>query len=256
MVEQRPNLRMLIAPARSGTTAFLHTIAQHQLVDTATGAMKTNLKSGGYLNYNIYDAISVYPFLFYKATLGTATTAECTYNPFRSKEDVNRVKPLFLIRDPLQTFNSWKKMNWGSIDLFILAYQNALTLYKYASNASPYTRCVTYEHLANNPERIFKKLLWDWDIPFDENIFIWRTNLGNDTIKYKKLDDWRAKLIRDIKRGFHKNLLEGEQRFYMRQESDLVLLSYEKEKLNNLFREKYDFLRNISLLYYLQEEQS
>src|SRR5690349_1826531 len=146
----RPRLRMLIAPVRSGTTAFLHLMAQSSYVDTATGVMKRNLRAGGAPDYRIYEMSSRFPFLFYKASFGYRCAAECTYDPFRSSCDIVATRPLFLLRDPVQTLNSWRRRGWIGTDLklFLLAYRSVVGLFRRAAQDSERVRCLAYEHLA------------------------------------------------------------------------------------------------------------
>lgn len=240
-------LRMILAPVRSGTTAFLHQMSQSKYVDTATGLMREGVRSGGCPDYSIYHLSSSYPFLVYKASFGHRSEMECSYQPFRSSQDVEAIRPVFLFRDPVQTLNSWRRAGWIGADLhrFFLAYRWVLNLHTRALNESAKTLCLTYEHMAAQPEMVFPQLFHHWEIPFDSALLIWRTSPGNCTIKHRSLDAQRAKMAQHIDQGIHRNLTDGAARFRL-VINPVVLTHREVCAVNREFRDEYSSLHTKS----------
>jgi hypothetical protein len=249
----KPKLRFLIAPARSGTTAFLHTMSQSSNIGTASGSIKRFLRDGGNEDYSIYEIKSRFEYLFYRALFGRGSIAECTYSVFRSDEDISLTRPLFLFRDPVQTFNSWKKVgnSYDIIDNFIVAYQHTLNQY-YRVREVGEGRCITYEGISKNSEQAFRKIFSYWDIPYDEQILNWHTELGEKTIKAEEHDDQQKKLRTHISMGLHKSLIDGTQAFRSVQ-NQLFLESYEISQLEYKFRVPYEEIALVSQQYLLLE---
>jgi hypothetical protein len=210
---------MLLSPVRSGSTAFIHTVAQHPLIETATFLMKKNIFYNSYstdIDYSIYNLLAEKPYLVYKTTFGYKTKLEATYKPFRSNEDVLSTKPLFMFREPVQTYNSWKKKAWGNIEIFVMSYIHTKELYDRAKDISNIIRCITYEHIGKCPKKLFKQVFDYWDFPYDPSILKWNTSLGEMTIQfygdYNK--QMKGRFCKDIKKGIYSSIINGCQTFH------------------------------------------
>lgn len=241
----RPELRMLVAPVRSGTTAFMHSVAQNVYVDTASGAMKRHLRSGGRTDYGIYEATSPRPFLFYKASFGYHTALECCYTPFRSDEDITATRPVFLLRDPVQTLNSWRRAGWIGPDLrlFRLAYHRVFELWQQARTVDSRVVGLSYEYLATNPALVFPDIFANWGIPYDHSSLRWRNQPGEATITSDSVPDRRAKLVGNVNRGIHRSLVNGPATYTLVR-NGLVLSDTEVQLVNNEFRGIYDTMES------------
>lgn len=248
---KKPELRFLLTPARSGTTAFLHTIAQSPHVDTASGSIKKYLRAGGHEDYSIYESVSKFPYLFYRVAFGRGSVAECAYNPFRTDKDIANTRPLFLFRDPVQTFNSWKRVGkpYDTLDLFTIAYQHTLDMYYHCKKITEKATCVAYEHLATRAEQIFWKIFCDWGIPYDEKILIWNTKLGEGTIKAYDLEEQRTKLERQIHTGMHDSLIVGPQTYRL-VENEMILTLDEIYQIKIRFQANYEEISSHSAHYF------
>lgn len=234
---------MLLAPVRSGTTAFLHQLSQSSYVDTATGVIREEIRKSGHPNYSIYRMSSRHPFLVYKASFGHRSEGECSYNTFRSTLDIDTTRPVFLFRDPVQTLNSWRRAGWIGSDLrlFFRAYHWALTLHRQTASESSQTRCVTYELLAADPASIFPQIFEHWGIPFDDGLLAWRTTPGDGTIKHSLLNAQRAKMALHIDQGVHRTLIDGPAAFRP-VVSPVILTDREVEAVNRELRDQYSAL--------------
>lgn len=220
---------MLISPVRSGSTAFLHTISHHPEVETATFLMKKNIFYGTSddIDYSIYSSLPQKKYLFYKATMGYQSKLECTYNPFRNELDIIETRPLFMFRDPVLTYNSWKKIGWGSLELFIHTYQYVYELYNHAKSISPEIKCITYDFLSKNPSK-FSEILEYWGIPNVQNISKWKNKLGENTVNFRAdiNHKMRNRFLVDIKNGVYDSILKGPQEFCYKH-SDIILTNRE-----------------------------
>ncbi|MFI6575978.1 hypothetical protein ACIBFB_09260 [Nocardiopsis sp. NPDC050513] len=235
----RPELRMLIGVARSGTTAFLHLMSQSPHVRTATWSMKSTLRDG-HVDYGVYDRLCDRPVLFYKASFGRRSPAECRYDPFRSVEDVVTVRLLFLFRDPVQCLNSWRRMGWGrDVELFSVAYRHALDLCRTARGSSDSAVCVSYEHLAAHADSIFPQIFSHWGIPYEGMTVAWAVPVGGPSISVDWLSERRLKMMRHLGSGLHASLVRGPQR-YRYVSNEVVLSRSEVNEVERLFRREYE----------------
>lgn len=239
----RPQLRFLIAPVRSGTTAFMHTMAQHSELDTATFVMKRHLSDQAAhcrVDYGVYDVMSSKQFLVYKATFGCENPLLCCYPPFRTDSDIARTKPLFLFRDPVQTFNSWKRRKWGDVHLFSLAYHHVYNLYRYACAVSSKCLAITYEQLSTASSTVLPQIFQYWNVPYRPDLLTWQTPLGEATYKASAAlgDEIRARFANDRRCGHYDSIMTGEQR-YRFQENELILTDNEIQIIERTNRPIY-----------------
>ncbi len=207
------SLRFLLATVRSGTTAFLHTVSQHPLIDTASGTMKRYIRSTGRVDYSIYNMQSSLPHVVYRVLFGPKTLQECQYEPFRTAQDIIATKPLFLVREPVTTMNSWKRACYGDLDLFNAAYSHVLRLFEHSRRLSD-VRCIAYEYLAVHPGQLFPLIFKYWEIP-DAPVLPWKTGLSPSSITLHAIPEERGKLSRHIASGLHDTLLGGPRTYWL-----------------------------------------
>lgn len=210
---------MLVSPVRSGSTAFIHTIAQHPLIETATFLMKKNISydpSSTNIDYSIYNLLAERPYLVYKITFGHKTKLEATYEPFRNNKDILKTSPLFMFREPVQTYNSWKKRGWGNIEIFAMSYQHVKELYDKAKNVNNITQCITYEHISKFPEKLFRQVFDYWDVPYDQDVLNWKTSLGETTIQFygDYNNQMKERFCKSIKKSTYSSIINGCQKFH------------------------------------------
>ena len=61
------------------------------------------------------------------------------------------VRPVFLIRDPIRVFDSWKNVGWTDERSLIDCYTNMFRMLRQAP--SPAISYLLYEHLIQEPQR-------------------------------------------------------------------------------------------------------
>ena len=172
--EQVP-MRVIVGACRSGTTALLQVFAQHPAVHCVYQPIKTGLRHTGVPDYGIYHGshpvFADHPaVVVVKETLGHATWDECTFDPLENDAVIRQVRPLFLFRHPVQTWNAWKRLGWGSLALFIAVYQHQYGLMSRARAITPYAKAITVESLSRYKRMVFPQICAGWDLPFAPEI--------------------------------------------------------------------------------------
>lgn len=92
---------------------------------------------------------------------------ELSHEKFKDSVVNKIVRPVFLIRDPIRVFDSWKDSQFGSwrdIKNFIMCYNNLLSFTNQAS--SPPTLCVIYEQVVHDPRTQVNRICSHWGVPF------------------------------------------------------------------------------------------
>ena len=88
-------------------------------------------------------------FLINKEELGNdLRKGEGDYNVIPDADSYNLVKPVFLFRDPIRTFDSWKHMGWKDIDSLIGCYHN---LFRMVNATAGKSYCLLYKRVISAP---------------------------------------------------------------------------------------------------------
>ena len=184
--------RILITPVRGGSGAFLRAFENNPHVHGVHQPIKSSLRETGVVDYSIYQQdhpiYLQYPgkFIVAKETIGFVNE-ECTFNPFPDDIAIIESKPLFMFRDPFQTWNSWIKFEYieqerkTDFDFFIISYQHTYKLCKNAIQVSSNASCLTLEKLGDSPQKIFPNICHKWGIPYDTNMLQWSFSFGQNT---------------------------------------------------------------------------
>lgn len=192
-------MRFFISPTRSGSTALLHAFANNSNVDTV---FHQPVKSGYREDKNEFD----YSFfeigndryghvLVAKETVGGFAGAEATFSPLpnhgdnimvgpwmASPDEIRRIEPMILIRDPFQTWNSIHKLNeysagkseyYSPFEYFVQSYKNVADFLIAAKEEGLPVHALTQEMLAADPHGIMEKLCDKWGIPYDPAMVNW-----------------------------------------------------------------------------------
>lgn len=151
--------------------------------------MKEGIREGTGPDYSFFDgthpSFSKHPgkIFFAKEVLGHTRPEESTFQLFPDDDAVRRSRPLFLLRDPIGTWSSWKKCKtagkegWEGvcdIEMFKLAYEHTYQTFVSARQISDQVTCLTREHLLQNPQRVFKLVCDRWEIPFESSMIQWK----------------------------------------------------------------------------------
>ncbi|MBW4544774.1 MAG: hypothetical protein KME25_10085 [Symplocastrum torsivum CPER-KK1] len=183
-----PTIRVLISPCRSGSTAFMRSMAQNPDVHCFFQPIKEGVREGKSPSYSIFDgthktfAQNPGKIFFIKETFGHAFQEECCFEAFPNQESVVRSRSIFLLRDPVETWSSWKKLKaagkkgWEGVcdfNLFKTAYKHTHDTFMRNQDISDQITCLTREHLLENPYKVFQLICSRWDIPFTDNMIHW-----------------------------------------------------------------------------------
>jgi len=168
------NLIFLISPCRSGSTALLYGFSQIPTVfpyyQPIKGAIRERKKF-------VMPDIS-HGYHLFKETIGHENMDVCSYNPFEHIPSDIRINAIFLFRNPVNTWESWKKMGWNpNLGLFIHAYSNAYNLLKKRLQTHPEsTSCIIYDSLENTEivSFIARTLCKKIGLPYTSNIIQWK----------------------------------------------------------------------------------
>ncbi|MCJ1251739.1 hypothetical protein MMC30_008976 [Trapelia coarctata] len=83
------------------------------------------------------------------------------------------VKPLFLFRDPIRVFDSWKNVGWQEIESLVMSYK---TLHAHLSD-----KCISiiYEELIREPRYTLEAICAFWEIGFNNNMLHFKHHFGD-----------------------------------------------------------------------------
>jgi len=175
-------VRALFSTMRSGSTLVMHCLAQHPNISCISGTIKKSpeLKSENISWEGVLSWKHEKDFLFVKNTYD-----KNIYYPFYNTKVIPLLRPLFLFREPVQTINSiiLKEFMNSSVEDAIKAYKKgAYGSYVKAKKISPENiRCITYETLSSQPEKVLKKLLRFWEIPWNPAVVDWPDTFSEKT---------------------------------------------------------------------------
>lgn len=196
----QPDLRMLVALPRSGSTMTMCVLAEHPDVGvtsrlTLMGKMPPRQGPRGtprgfepdYTAFDGYNTPEPHPVFAVAQSrghklivskeetgndlaTGTPTLNECNYPVFPDDAAIRMTRPAFLIRDPKSAFDSWLSKGWDDIDAFITAYRNIGDQYERAKAVIPGTPIISYDMMVESRENqsaVFQGICQHWDIEFD-----------------------------------------------------------------------------------------
>ncbi|KAI1820304.1 Haloacid dehalogenase-like hydrolase [Xylaria intraflava] len=119
--------------------------------------------------------------LICKEELGNDTKkGECSYELLPSRSEYAAVRPVFLIRDPVRVFDSWKKIGWTDLRSLIDCFDNLFRMLAQAD--SSLISCLLYEQLAQEPRREVERVCARWGIPFSPAMLDFTMPFGSSFI--------------------------------------------------------------------------
>lgn len=264
---ESPTVRLLISPCRSGSTAFMHAMSQNPQVQAMYQPIKTSMRETGYPDYSFFDGshkiFKDYPNKVFviKETIGHANVAECTLEVFPNPKAVIYSKPVYLFREPVETWNSWKKHNlagnsWqelnltelegkSNLNLFLKSYSHVYQSFKTSQLISPEVSCLTREHLLRDCKRVLQILCRKWDISFSNSMIDWEKSFDdNDNFTCTNIDKKLFEFIQtDLKKSRTLTYVENENKI------DLVTQE-ERKEIEKKLSPLYEKVREWSALYY------
>jgi hypothetical protein len=180
------SVKLAISLCRAGSTALIHALSQNGDIDCHYQPIKAGNRSTGIPDYGIFDLRSESRYIVAKETIGHGTELDCTYQVFPNEQAMRDARPLFLLREPQETFNAWKILGWTDIERFVSSARNLFdTLYQVAEATGERPLIVTYNGLTSTPEETLRRICEHWGIPFVPQMLEWQLPyLENDRIRY------------------------------------------------------------------------
>ena len=178
-----PQIRFFVACPRSGSTLLMRIFAESPLCAVTSRLLlmgKADSKEEGFSpDYSILENPSNHStflsalqsgkqFLICKEELGNdRRKGECLYNVCPTPAYA-MTRPIFLFRDPIRVFDSWKSVGWADAQSLIDCYINMFQMLSRAPLRA--VSCLVYERLIQNPKTEIERICARWGIPFSESM--------------------------------------------------------------------------------------
>lgn len=178
-----PQIRFLVACPRSGSTLLMRIFAESPVCAVTSRLLlmgKAGSEEGFSPDYSILEnpfhhktfmsaLKSGKQFLICKEELGNdSRKGECLYNICPTPSAYAMARPIFLFRDPVRVFDSWKNVGWTDAQSLIDCYTN---MFHMLSRAPPHAvSCLVYERLIQQPKTEIERICARWGIPFSESM--------------------------------------------------------------------------------------
>ncbi len=228
------NLRVIVSLCKGGSTALLHSLAHAPDVTCYLQTVKSGQRTSGAPDYSVYEQVHD-GIVLSKETIGHTCIADCTLRIFPSDDAIRATSPVFLFRDPVDTWASWARSGWGTLETFKLAYGHALALYDRARGLAPGVTGIHYEEFAGDPEAAFRKLCRILGIRFTHEMIHWRYRFPDQSPVI-----WRQDVQEDFDSG-HADRTRTSKGFSYRR-TDFVLAGHEVSEIERRFRSRYEEL--------------
>lgn len=228
------NLRVIVSLCKGGSTALIHSLAHAAGVTCYLQTVKSGQRTRGKPDYTVYYRAHE-GIVLSKETIGHSTVADCTLRIFPSDEAIRATAPLFLFRDPVDTWASWSRAGWGSLEFFELAYGHALGLYERARRLDAGAAAIRYESFGDDPVAAFRSLCDILGVRYCDEMLHWRWSFPDQSPVI-----WRQDVQADFDRGQSDSARAAFGYVYRRTEHSLP--PGETDRINRLFRTAYESL--------------
>ena len=187
-----PQVRFFVACPRSGSSLLMRIFAESSVcaVTSRLILMGNSGKTQKFTpDYSILNDPSSHDvliravqsgkrFLISKEELGNSSQkGECQYDVIRSPSAYAVVRPVFLLRDPIRVFDSWKKVGWVEAQSLIDCYINLFQMLHRAPLHA--VSCLLYEKLIQDPHTEVKRICARWGVPFSEAMLDFNQPFGS-----------------------------------------------------------------------------
>lgn len=192
---QEPEIRFIVACPRSGSTLLMRIFAESP-VCAVTSRLILMGKAGSSEvfkpDYSILENPSRHSvfisamnlgkrFLICKEELGNSSQkGECSYDVCPDPSAYTMVRPIFLIRDPIRVFDSWKNVGWTDAQSLIDCYTNMFRMLHRAPSHA--VSCLIYERLIQEPQTEIQRICARWGVPFSETMLKFKHSFGSSFI--------------------------------------------------------------------------
>lgn len=193
LAEQPLGIRFIVACPRSGSTLLMRVFSEaSSCATTSRLVLMGNMGDHGIgpnfqPDHTILQNPEEHPvyksaqasgkrFLVSKEEFGNdRRKGECDYDVFPDTSKYTMVRPAFLLRDPIRTFDSWKSVGWLDIESLICCYKKMFSML----DATDTSYCLLYERLVHNPQIEIESLCKWWGIPFEANMLTFTRPFGS-----------------------------------------------------------------------------
>ena len=230
------NLRVIVSLCKGGSTALIHSLAHAPSVTCYLQTVKSGQRTAGKPDYSVFSAVHEGVVLS-KETIGHSTEADCTLKIFPSDAAIRATAPVFLFRDPVDTWAAWSRAGWGSLDFFKLAYAHALDLWDRARSLAPAAAAIQYEDFGRDCFATFRRLCSVLGINYCDDMVHWRYRFPDQSPVV-----WRPDVQNDFDRGQSDSARVATGFVYRRTGHNLP--RPEVDEINRLFRDRYAALGN------------
>ncbi|KAL8677937.1 MAG: hypothetical protein Q9224_007154, partial [Gallowayella concinna] len=190
-----PQIRFIIACPRSGSTLLMRIFAESPVCAVTSRLVLMGKAGSGKAfspDYSILEDPAGHKvfrnamdsgkqFLVSKEELGNNTQkGECSYDICPHPSTHSMVRPVFLIRDPVRVFDSWKDVGWTDAQSLIDCYIN---VFRMLHEAPPDTvLCILYEQLIQEPQTEIERICEHWGAPFSDTMLSFKHSFGSSFI--------------------------------------------------------------------------
>lgn len=192
---QAPQIRFLVACPRSGSTLLMRVFAES--CDCAVTSRLILMGKAGTSepfrpDYSILEDPNSHEvfvkaldsgkrFLISKEELGNSSNkGECLYDVCPTPAAYAMTRPVFLIRDPVRVFDSWKNVGWTDMQSLVDCYTNMFQMLDRAPSHA--TSCLLYEKLVQDPQKELETICARWGLPFHKDMLGFKKPFGSSFI--------------------------------------------------------------------------
>ncbi len=222
-----PDIVLLVGPNRSGTSALCKAFSYS--MPAFYQPMKSILRYGG----PELRIPSLQNSVFIKETLGIWCEEETTFDPISALiaagVPVEKIRFVPLLRDPLDTFDSWLQVGEdASIGMFLRAVEHVFTLCDRAIAAGVATIPFDYELLRTDEDAVMRNLFSRMGIKYIPDVVDWRgaeyLEGGSISISSEvNSPNYREICLDQVSERGRLKYLERERQFIGKQEFEIIL---------------------------------
>lgn len=192
---KQPHIRFLVSCPLSGLTRLMKIFARSPVCAVTSGLiLRDNVDSTttfasdySILNEPSNHSISIDAvnsgkrFIISKEQMGNnRLNGKGPYNIFPTPSVYDMVRPIFLVRDAIQVFDSWKSVGWTDTQNLVDCYTNMFqVLHQAPSHAMTY---LIYERLIQDPRTEVKRICKWWGVPYSETMLDFNPSLDSSLL--------------------------------------------------------------------------
>ena len=192
---REPHIRFIVACPCSGSTHLMRIVAESPVCAVTSRLIlmgKAGERETFSSDYSILENPSHHSvfisamslgkrFLICKDELGNdSQKGECLYDVCPNLSTYAKVRPIFLLHDPIRVFDSWKNVGWTDAQSLIDCYTNIFgMLHRAPSHAVSY---LIYERLIQEPQTEVERICARWGVPFSDTMLNFKHPFGSSFI--------------------------------------------------------------------------